>query len=103
MTSKRRRGRVYWRDRAGTRRAYADFRDYADVGGKLEPLIAPGERFATTDSDVAAKLGRDRFAELEAAHRRRALYGHAYRATLAAQAADYLVAARRRAGSRRHG
>jgi hypothetical protein len=57
MTSKRRQGRVYWRDRAGTRRAYADFRDYADVGGKLEPLIAPGERFATTDSDVAAKLG----------------------------------------------
>ena len=97
MTPRKRKSRIYWRNRGGARRAYGDFRDYADVGGKLEPLIAASERFATTDPDVAAKLAGERFTELEAARRRRALYGHAEAATLAAQAADYLVA-RKRAG-----
>jgi hypothetical protein len=95
MTPRRRLSRIYWRRRGGVRRAYADFRDYADVGGKLEPLIAAGERFATTDPDVAAKLAGERFTELEAARRRRALYGHAEAATLAVQADGYLVARKR--------
>ncbi len=32
-------GRIYWRDQGGVRRAYADFREYADVGGKREALV----------------------------------------------------------------
>jgi hypothetical protein len=51
----------------GGRRAWFDARDYADVGGKLEPLIAAGERFATRDPDIATKLAAERLAELEAA------------------------------------
>ena len=97
MTPRKRKSRIYWRTRSGARRAWFDGRDYADVGGKLEPLILLGEHFATMDTDVATKLAKDRLDELEAARRRRALFGHAHVATLAAQAADYLVA-RKRAG-----
>jgi integrase len=95
MTPRKRKSRIYWRTRSGARRAWFDGRDYADVGGKLEPLIPIGERFATTDTDVATKLAKERLDELEAARRRRALFGHAHVATLAAQAADYLVACKR--------
>ena len=97
MTPRKRRSRIYWRRRGGARRAYGDFRDYADVGGKREPLIPAGERYATTDPDVAGKMASDRIAELESARRRRALFGHAEVATLVEQAAAYLVA-RKRAG-----
>jgi integrase len=51
-----------------------------------------GERFATLDPDVATKLAKERLDELEQARRRRALFGHAHVATLASQAAEYLVA-----------
>ena len=98
MTPRKRKSRIYWRRRGGARRAYGDFRDYADVGGRREPLIPVGERFATTDPDVATKLAAERLAELEAGRRRRALTGRAEIATLAEQAAAYLVA-RKRAGS----
>ncbi len=98
MTPKKRRSRVYWRLRGGARRAYGDFRDYGDVGGRREPLIPSGERLATTDPDVATKLASERLAELEAARRRRGLTGRAEIATLAEQAAAYLVA-RKRAGA----
>jgi hypothetical protein len=97
MTPRKRKSRIYWRTRAGTRRAYADFRDYQDVGGKLEPLIPTGERYATTDPDVAAKLTNERREELDAARRRRARFGQAEIATLAEQSAAYLLA-RKRAG-----
>ena len=97
MTPRKRKSRIYWRTRGGTRRAWFDGRDYSDVGGKLEPLIPIGERFATTDPDVATKLAKERLDELETARRRRALFGHAHVATLTAQAADYLIA-RKRAG-----
>lgn len=50
------RGRIYWRSRHGRRVAYADFRDFADVGGKLEALIVPGERQATSDESTAVQL-----------------------------------------------
>ena len=47
--------RIYWRNR----KAYGDFRDFADVGGKREALKPVGMRVPTTDPDVAAKLGVD--------------------------------------------
>ncbi|HEU4699991.1 MAG TPA: site-specific integrase [Gemmatimonadales bacterium] len=37
-------------------RYYGDFRRYHAVGGKLEPLCAPGSRFATEDAELAASL-----------------------------------------------
>ena len=36
--------RIYWRTRQNGQLAYADYRDFADVGGKQQALIAPGER-----------------------------------------------------------
>jgi integrase len=98
VTPRKRKSRIYWRLRGGERRAYFDARDYGDVGGRREPLTPPGERMATTDPDVATKLASDRLAELEAARRRRALTGRAEIATIAEQAAAYLVA-RKRSGS----
>jgi len=53
--------RIYWRGG----RAWADFRDYSDVGGKREPLRAPGSRMATQDPDQAAVLMGERLKELE--------------------------------------
>jgi integrase len=61
-----RRQRIYWRERGGVRRAYGDFRDFADVGGRREPLAAPGEKLATTDPDLAAQLLGERLKKLEA-------------------------------------
>lgn len=62
---KKRATRLYWkRDRA-----YADFRDYASVGGRLEPLIPAGQHFATKDPDVAAILIASRLKELDALRR----------------------------------
>ena len=91
MTPKKRRSRIYWRNRGGARRAYADFRDYADVGGRQEALIARGERQATTDADVAAAVAATRLRELDEMRRNRALHGRARGTTLAAYAADHLV------------
>jgi integrase len=39
---------------------YGDFRQYADVGGKVEPLSPPGTRRATSDPAIAARLYADR-------------------------------------------
>jgi integrase len=66
MARKRKNGRVYWR----SGRAYGDFRD---LGGGREALKAPGDKLATTDPDVAAKLASDRVAELEEQKRNRGL------------------------------
>jgi integrase len=92
MTPRKRQTRIYWRVRGGSRRAYGDFRDLADVGGKLEPLIPPGERYATTDPDVAMRLALRRLEELEAGRKRRLITGRADVATLAAYSRDYLIA-----------
>src|SRR5881397_3686016 len=48
--------RIYWRERGGTRRAYADLRDYADVGGGREALVAEAEKLATADETTAQVL-----------------------------------------------
>jgi hypothetical protein len=90
VTPKRRRSGVYWRLRGGAKRAYGDFRDYADVGGHQEALIAPGERLATTDPDVADLLATSRLRDLDALRRGRALHGCAHRTPLAAYAAEHL-------------
>jgi hypothetical protein len=63
MSPRRRKSRIYWR----SGRAWADFRDYADAGGRLEPLVAPGARMATKDADVAAHLVTERLQGLEEA------------------------------------
>jgi integrase len=89
---RKRTSRIYWRERGGLRRAYGDFRDYADVGGGQEALIAPGEHSATTDPDVASKLATDRVRHLEELRRGKALLGVSYRATLSEYAAHYLEA-----------
>ena len=52
------RSRIYWR----SGKAYGDFRDFADVGGRREALKPAGMRVPTTDPDVAAKLSTDRVA-----------------------------------------
>lgn len=75
MTPRKRKSRVYWRAQGGARRAWFDGRDYADVGGKREPLIAAGERSATTDPDVATQLAAERLAALEAARQLRPIGG----------------------------
>lgn len=65
--------RVYWRDRGGERRAYGDFRDYADVGGGREALVPPGAKVATTDPDIADRLATERVEELEKIRRYKAI------------------------------
>ncbi len=93
MTPRKRKSRIYWRDQGSARRAYFDGRDYADVGGKLEPLISAGERFATTDLDIATRLASARLGELERARRRRAFHeGRAVETQLGAFASLHLMA-----------
>lgn len=89
---KRTRTRLYWREQGGERRAYADFRDYAGVGGRREPLIPKGERRATTDPDVADFLVGRRLEELEALRRGKAFGGPERAARLQAFASLHLVA-----------
>jgi integrase len=98
MTPRKRKSRVYWREQGGARRAYFDGRDYRDVGGRLEPLVTPGERFATTDPDVATRLAGERLAELEAARRRRAFHGDTAAPALSDFARLHLIA-KKRAGT----
>ena len=65
------RSRIYWR----SGKAYGDFRDFADVGGRREALKPAGMRVPTTDPDVAAKLSTDRVADLETMRRNQGLFG----------------------------
>jgi hypothetical protein len=68
---KRARG-LYYRPSRGW---YADFRRFADVGGRLEALIPPGSNRATDDADLAASLYASRLEDLERARRDGALLG----------------------------
>ncbi len=86
--------RIYWRERGGARRAYGDFRDYADVGGGLQALIVPGEKRATADSRAAEVLAAKRLNELDALRAKRragALHQLPKQVTLAAFIEDHLV------------
>ena len=60
--ARRRKTRLHWK----RGRAYGDFRDHADVGGKREALIPDGETCATQDERVAQRLISKRLDELEA-------------------------------------
>src|SRR5438128_6095021 len=89
---KRPRQVIFWRERGGASRAYSDLREYADVGGKREALVARGETRATTDAATAQVLLARRLEQLDGLRRGRALHGLAGQATLAAFAARHLVA-----------
>jgi integrase len=72
-------------------RWWADLRAFADVGGKREPLVAPGERAATRDQTVAETLLADRLKALQERRRNRALLGVEDQAALADYASHHLV------------
>jgi integrase len=83
---------IYWRDRGGVRRAYADLREYADVGGGREALLAPGEKLATADAATAQVLLARRIEHFDDLRRGRTLHGLAGQARLADFARQHLVA-----------
>ena len=88
---RKRTSRLYWKQG----RAYADFRDYRDVGGNLRALVPPGQTQATTDPDVAAVLIGQQVKALEERRRGVGLVGRAGPAvgvTLAVYAHDFLLA-----------
>src|SRR5207253_1086064 len=82
-------GSIYWRERGGVRRAYADLRVY---GGKREPLVAQGEELATADPIIAQQLFTERLKQLDAATRDRVLHGITRRVTLEDYATEHLKA-----------
>ena len=95
MSRKRKRSRVFWREQGGAQRAYADFRDYADVGGRRDALIVPGETLAATDLGIAEVLAAKRLAELNQLRARRqgrAVHGLPRETTLAEFAREHLIA-----------
>lgn len=87
MARRRKRSRVYWRNG----RAYGDFRDYSDVGGKREALIPSGAGTATTDEVIARKLVADRLEELQERRRNKVLLGIERDAALQDYAAHHLI------------
>jgi integrase len=91
MTPRKRKSRIYWR----AARAWGDFRDYADAGGRREPLIATGEKLATEDPDVADGLVVARLAQLRQARQRRRETGRPLSHALAAQTREHLIAKKR--------
>jgi integrase len=87
------RTQIYWRERGGgVQRAYADLREYADVGGRREPLVPLGEKLATADPATAQVLLARRIEQLDGLRRGRALHGLAGQAKLAAFARTHLIA-----------
>ena len=92
MGRQNKKSRIYWRERGGTKRAYADVRDYADVGGGREALVAEGEKLATADETTAQVLLARRLEQLDGTRRGRALHGETRQVTLADFAASHLVA-----------
>jgi integrase len=91
IPNKTRRHRLYWRNQSETPRAYADFRDYADVGGKREALIPRDGSRATSDPDIAHKLLADRLSELEERRRHRILLNAPRQGGLAEFASYHLI------------
>ena len=91
---KRTKRRVYWRLQGGACRAYGDFRDFTDVGGKREPLVVPGESRATTDKALAETLAAQRLTTLQrkrAESQGRAVVGLPPVTTLAAYVREHLL------------
>src|SRR2546425_590969 len=92
MGRQSKKSRIYWGEGGGRRRGYADVRDYADVGGGREALVAEGEKLATANETTAQVLLARRLEQLDAARRGRALHGETRQVTLADFAASHLVA-----------
>jgi len=95
MPRRRTTGRVFWREQGGARRAYGDFRDYADVGGKREALVVPRDRRATSDANLAEVLAARRLDELNRLRAQRqagAVHDLPKRTTLLAFAREHLIA-----------
>ncbi|MFQ5529189.1 MAG: hypothetical protein ACE5FP_02455, partial [Gemmatimonadota bacterium] len=72
-------------------RWWADLRAFADVGGKREPLVAPGETSATTSQSVAQALLAERLKDLHERRENRALLGYETGGGLARLASEHLV------------
>lgn len=81
--------RIYDRGLAGAPRYYADFRDFANEGGKLQALIGAGEQRATGDHALAVSLTVARLAALQAVRKVRPA-GVAARRTFSAFADHHL-------------
>ncbi|MGH7475101.1 MAG: tyrosine-type recombinase/integrase [Longimicrobiales bacterium] len=90
MAPRKRESRIYTRRRGGQLRYYADFRDFADVGGRQEALRAPHDRVATTDPDIASELASRRLRELEHKRRKKHILGIDRESGLARYAAYHL-------------
>src|SRR5437867_2187033 len=86
MSQRTSRSRIFWRERGGVPRAYADFRS---VGGKREPLKVQGEKLATSDPTIADALYAQRLTAYQQATLR-AVHGLPQPVTLAVYAADHL-------------
>ena len=71
-------------------RHYFDGRHWSDVGGRKEPLIAPGEKLATKDPIVAKQLAARRVKELESMRRDKSIHGVAKKTTLGTFAEEHL-------------
>jgi integrase len=86
-------GRIYWRKqgKTGERRAYADFRDFADVGGRQVALVPKGATSATSDPIVAEALAAELLACFQERRRNKTVLGIERQATLADFAAQHLV------------
>lgn len=91
MARRQTRQRIYWRERGGVRRAYADFRDFSDVGGKREALIPRGQTVAASDPVIAEKLVADRLQQLQEHRRNKTLLGVERQASLQQFASYHLV------------
>jgi integrase len=91
MAGRRKRSRIYWRERGGERRVYADFRDFADVGGGREALVPKGGTIATTDPVLADALVGKRLEELQERRRNKNILGRERQATLKDYAAHHLL------------
>ena len=89
---KQRTTRLYTRERGGVKRYYGDFRDYADVDGKREPLIPKGEKIATSKLDIAQHLVAERVKELDAKRKNRTIHGVTKETTLKPYATAHLIA-----------
>ncbi len=81
--------RIYDRGIVGAPRYYADFRDFANEGGKLQALIGAGEQRATGDHALAVSLTTARLAALQAVRKVRPA-GVAARRTFSAFADHHL-------------
>lgn len=84
---KKRKSRIYTRNRGGVDRYYIDLRD---LGGGREALKAPREKVATSDPDIAHELAARRVKKLEEQRRRKVILGVERIATLKEFAAHHL-------------